>query len=473
MEIDKPNLWLLWASLLGIAVLLIFAQANAPSLDIDGVHYAAVSEEMARTGRLLYPFDPVVNGPYYWHFPMSLWPNALMMALFGVSPLTAKLYSMLMTLAAVAGLFLIGRKLSTPWAGWCAGIAFLLTNHVLKIARQCRVDLPVTAFVIWAFFGFILAQKRSRKWYLLYGAACLGAIMTKEVVGLVPLVVGVAYLLLQRKWKELFHPAFLAAWALAILPVVGWICLEQKLYGDTLFHQYRAQNYELLMYAKHLAKPWWYYGWAIWHKYWYLLPLALAGGWIAWGRIRRKEEPLWWVVLLWAAAFPIGFSLASNKIHYYILPSYAATALLVGLAGERWIQGIWRERLIKGLVLLAVAVTAAITFLPIRVHKPRYADNIALVPRLDPILRAAPAGEFIVVNSDVASLLFYSGEVTRVTSAHHWPSFQDKLGETPTVRRYCLIGFSDWALLDPKVREKWTILLNDGKRYMIRQEPGV
>ena len=143
----------LLASLLGIGFFLVFVQANHPSLDSDGIHYAAVAEEIARSGRWLLPFDPVVNTPHYWHFPMCLWPNALLFQWLGTSPAVAKLYSMGMTLVALAGLFFLGKTLSSPWTGWFAGMAFLLTNHVLRIARQCRPDLPLIAFLVLAFLG--------------------------------------------------------------------------------------------------------------------------------------------------------------------------------------------------------------------------------------------------------------------------------------------------------------------------------
>jgi len=458
----------LLAVLLGVGFLLLFAQANRPSLDTDGVHYAAVAKEMARSGRFLAPFDPIVNGTYYFHFGFSLWPTALVFQLLGVCPATAKLYSMGMTLAALGGLFLLGRMLVSPWAGWCAGVSFLATNHVLRIARQCRVDLPLIGFLVWAYVGLLMAQKGSRAWYLLAGVASLGAIMTKEVVGLIPFATLAAYLVLRRQWRELVHPALWAGVAIAVGPVLGWIFLERALYQTSVWDAYLGQTLLYHLQSYPVGAPWYYYGEVIVTKNGYLLPLALTGAWMAWNRIRRREEPRWLLIFLWALALPIGFSLGRNKAHYYILPMYGAVALLIGLACDRLIRQPWRERVVKTTAALAVLGAVGLACFPIPARRVRYAANIRMAPQIDAVLERAP-GEVIVVRQDVASLLFYADQVRRVTSAHH-DGFADLLSKPPEGRRYCLIGKKDWGLVDPEARLRWALVLDDGERIFVRQD---
>lgn len=461
--------WALLLSLLGIGFVLVFAQAGTPSLDADGIHYAAVAKEMAHSNRWLLPFDPVMNGPHYWHFPLTLWATALCFQWFGVSVVAAKLYAMTMTLAAVGGLFALGLVLAGRWAGWFAGMSFLLTDHVLRIARQCRPDLPLVAYITWAFYGLVRAQAGSKAWYLLAGMGTLGAVMTKEVVGLVPLVAGTVYLALRRQWKELGHPAFLGAWILALGPVLGWIAWESALRGDTLWHNYYAQNFSHLLSANTLGTPWYYYGWAILDKYGYLLPFAAAGGWIAFRMVRSGQEPRWILVFLWAAAFPLGFSLAQHKVHYYILPTYAATALWVGLLCERAIPPQWKRRCVLGAVGLTAAAAAALAIHPVPLHKVRYAETLSFVPMADAVIHYAQ-GEVIVSGTDAASLLFYSKVISQVTSAHAPEQFRPLLSRSAPHRRYCVISRANWALLDPGVRRAWQVIEEDDRRLFLRQE---
>lgn len=473
----------LFGVLMGVAAVALFLHANTPTLDGDSVQYAAVAKEIVRSGRWLLPFDPVYNAPYYFHFPLSVWVPAVMFKLFGVSVFTARLYSLLMAMVAVAGIFSIGRVLANSWVGWCAGLSFLLTDHVLRIARQCRVDLPLIAFLVLAFLALILAQSaeapgsasssrsqsRSKRWYLLFGLAVCGAVLTKEVVGLVPLGVAAAYLGSFRRWSDLIHPMFLVGWIIALGPVVGLTLLEKARYQTTTWAMYHGQMFLwFLKEAEHLTKPWYYYLWAIWDKYWYFLPLALIGTWGAIQKIRNREEPRWGIVLLWAVALPLGFSLAKHKVHYYILPMYAATALLIGLACDRLIRGVLRQRLVTAVVVLGIIGGITASFFPANLHKQRFAENVRLVTKLDPILAKEP-GELIVVRQDVASLLFYSRVITRVTSAHEWPYFRDLLGAPAQKRRYGLIGKKDWELLEPEIRSRWQTVIDDGNRLVVRE----
>lgn len=460
----------LFASLMAIGFFLVFLGAHAPSLDSDGVHYAAVAKTIARSGRWLLPYDPMVDGHYYFHLHGSVWPTAFIFQHFGISPFTAKLYSIGMTLAALVGIFAMGTLLAGSWAGWCAGMIFLGTNHVLRITRQCRVDLPLISYVVWAYLGLMLAQTRSKAWYLLAGLASLGAVMTKEIVGLVPLCTGAAYLVLRRKWRELFHPAFLAAWVIALGPPLWLTWMEQKRYQATLWRNYFQQNFLFLAQAKQLAQPWTYYLWAVWAKHGYLLPLILPGAWYAGREIRSGREPRWLLVFLWVLAFPIGFSLSSHKLYYYILPIYAGTALWVGLTGERWIAVRWRPRVVAGTLCLAGLAAVLLNVLPIPLYRPRFEKNVQIAPSIDAILRQSP-GEVIVVRQDVASLLFYCQAADRITTAHHEHVIREKFKTTADHRRYCLIGYADWALLKPEIRARWKMLLDDGERYFLVENP--
>lgn len=456
----------LFFSLLAIGFFLVFVQASAPSLDSDGIHYGAVAKEIARSGRWLLPFDPVNNTPYYWHLHGSLWPTAVVFRWFGVSVLTAKLYSMAMTLVALAGIFVLGRMLISPWGGWCAGIAFLSTNHVLRIARQCRVDLPLVGYIVWAYVGILRAQTGSRGWYLLAGAASLGAVMTKEIVGLVPLATAAAYLLLHRKWRHLFSPFFWAAWAIALVPPIVITLMEQKIYQVTLWNSYYQQNFLFFLeQGEHLRQPWYYYLWAIGDKYGYMLPLALPGAWFAWRELRSGREPRWMLLFLWVVAFPLGFSRALHKVHYYILPIYAATALWVGLAFERWIPQRMRPRIVATVLALATIAGGGLTFLPVSIHKARYRNNVEIAPKLSALLKEAP-GDLILFHEDVASLLFYS-DVARVNPAHNDTQFWEELGRTVDYRRYMLISHVNWKRLDPAIRNRWFQLFDDGGRYLL------
>ncbi len=162
---NKPRPGILWASLLGIAFFMVFIQATAPSLDSDGIHYGAAAKEMARTGRVLLPYDPTLAAPYYWHFPLSVLPTAILLRLFGVSPFVAKLYSMTMTLVAVAALFILGQILSGPWAGWCVVVAMLAREQwLVRSGDLSHIDQAF--FTLNSLIGLVFFTGHVLEWWL-------------------------------------------------------------------------------------------------------------------------------------------------------------------------------------------------------------------------------------------------------------------------------------------------------------------
>jgi 4-amino-4-deoxy-L-arabinose transferase-like glycosyltransferase len=462
----RPSLLL--ASLLGITFFVTFVQAHAPSLDVDGIHYAAVAKEIALTGRWLLPLDPVNGGPYYWHFPMSVWPTALLFQWFGINVLTAKLFAMSTLLVVAWGLFAWGRELVSPWAGWCAGMAFVFTDHVLRIARQCRPDIPLIACIVWACLALQYAQSRSRWWYLLYGAATCMAIMIKDVVGLSLFAMALGYLLLAGRWRELFHPLFLAGLVVAIAPVVGWIALENAIYNASLADHFYRLNLRHLASSPSFTMPGYYYLWAIWDKYWHWLPLALAGAMYAWGAVRRGARG-WILIFIWAIIFPVAFSLTKKKIHYYILPTYAATAIFVGMACDRWVRGVWRMRVVGTLTVLATVASLVLVIAPVPVHRARYAKNVAMAPQIDGLLQRRP-GEVLITGEDRASLIFYSREIRSLT-LYRLSAYLHMLDKEPPAQgqRYYLLSHDAWDQMDPTLQARWDMVLNDGTRYFLRE----
>jgi 4-amino-4-deoxy-L-arabinose transferase-like glycosyltransferase len=110
---------------------------------------------------------------------------------------------MLSSVVLVGVIFYLGRLLKNHWVGFFAGLSFLLTNHIVRLSRQCRMDLPVSLFITLAVLSFILAQRRSRLYYLLFGLSTCLAIFSKDVAGLAPLVIVFIYLAISWQWKKI------------------------------------------------------------------------------------------------------------------------------------------------------------------------------------------------------------------------------------------------------------------------------
>jgi 4-amino-4-deoxy-L-arabinose transferase-like glycosyltransferase len=84
------------------------------------------------------------------------------------------------------------------------------------------LDIPVTAFVSIALGAFYMAQQEPGKgWNILYGTAVALAILTKGVVGLIPVIVSGVFLT-ATSWRLLFDRRYLLGTGIAFMLGAPW-----------------------------------------------------------------------------------------------------------------------------------------------------------------------------------------------------------------------------------------------------------
>lgn len=408
----KNNHAFLLAYIICMALMMIFAFSwNTATLDGDSYMYAATARHVAATGQWLNIYDPSYDGQFYYHFPLVIWLTALLFKFFGTGLFTAKLFSMLSALFAAILIFYFGRRLKNDWVGFFAGWSFLLTNHIARLSRQCRMDLPVTFFIALAMFAFYLAQKGRRGYYILFGLAGCLAIFSKDIVGTAPLVIAVLYLAARFRFKEIFHPLFVAGCIISLAPVLGWIFLEHKLYGSTLFDKWYVWNFKHVAFSPSFADrfdvPWYYYIRALLDKYWYFLPFALHGGYLAAKEEFKGGNRGWLIPVIWAAFFPFAFSFGAQKLHYFILPMYPASALLAGLSLNRILSEGAKFKFAKAVKYIIITMTLLMLCLPLKLYKPRFEEVFKMAPAINAALKQAGDHELMVCKVDRASAFFY------------------------------------------------------------------
>jgi 4-amino-4-deoxy-L-arabinose transferase-like glycosyltransferase len=424
-------------------------------LDSDSCNYAVVAKEALLTHKWLNLYDPIYGGPFYYHYPLCIWVTKILFAVLGISTFSAKLFSMLCGLGLVAVIFYLGRILKNDWVGFFGAISFLLTNHIIRLARQCRMDIPVTLFISLAILSFILAQRRSRSYYLLFGLFTCLAIFTKDVFGLAPLAIVGIYLVLRLRFKELFHPLFILGLLAAVLPVKLWTFLDKGM----LAGNYYSANF-LHLWKHILVKvPWYYYIWVLLTKYFYFLPLALYGGYLAVGEARRTRKPEAYLLIIWAIIFPLAFSFGRQKLHYFILPIYPAAGLLAGWALESLFKESLKYKIAATLKYIAIFSSIIMLSLPINIRSRRFAETARLGPVFDEVLKQAPESDFLVYNQDTSAVIFYSQRLTRVRYFSDKKALENELSSPGRKVKFCYLPEAEFVGLSPAVKSNCRIIV--------------
>jgi 4-amino-4-deoxy-L-arabinose transferase-like glycosyltransferase len=442
--------------LLGMAAVLIFVYSWVPGgLDVDSCNYGAVAKEILRTNKWLGLYDPVYQGVFYYHFPLCIWITAFFFKLFGVSSFSAALFSMLSSFTLVAAIFYFGKILKNSWVGFLGGVGFLLTNHIVRLSRQCRMDLPLSLFITLAILSFVLSQRRSRFYYLAFGLFTSLAIFAKDISGLMPLVIVFIYLIILRRWKEFLHPLFIAGIVISLGPVWGWIWIDHK----TLFLPWLNWNFLHLLNSPAFKVPWYYYIWAIATKYFYFLPFAVYGGYLAVKEAHNSKKYEFYLLIIWALVFPFAFSFGRQKLHYFILPMYPAASLLLGMAFDKIFKEQVKIRIARTIKYILVVSIIFMFCVPLHIKNKRFEETVHMAPEIDRVLRQLPGYEFLVYRQDVAAILFYSQELSRVKYVQDKKTLGDSLGAPCRIPRLCFIKQQDFGALDTSIRAKFRTIL--------------
>jgi 4-amino-4-deoxy-L-arabinose transferase-like glycosyltransferase len=171
--------------LLVAGALLFTANARALSLPaLDDCFYARKAVEMERSGAF---FTVTWAGaPAFQNPPLQIWLIGRSFALFGESDLAARLPSILMALGILAGVYRIGRLTIGPTAGVGAAALLLLCPTFVNHARRSMLDLPLAFWTVAAVLVLVEGTRRPRA-HALFAVPLAAAILTKSVLGLLPL----------------------------------------------------------------------------------------------------------------------------------------------------------------------------------------------------------------------------------------------------------------------------------------------
>jgi len=320
---------LLW---LAVVVATLFTR---PLWPVDETRYASVAWEMWLRGDFLVPY---LNGEPYSHKPPLLfWLIHLGWAVFGVNDWWPRLVP---ALFALANLFLCARLARRLWPGdrdigplaallLFGGLLWLIFTGLLMF------DMLMVFATLLGMAGLLRAW-RERDWrgWLVVGAAIGMGVLAKGPVILLhilPVALLAPWWITEQRperWRHWYAGIGLAmvigaaialAWAIPAALVGG------PAYGDAIFWGQTAGRVAA-SFAHRL--PWWWYlpllplllfPWLLWPPVWRALMRMRAYGRNAGVRF----------CLAWSVPVFIGFSLISGKQPQYLLPLFAAFALLV------------------------------------------------------------------------------------------------------------------------------------------------
>lgn len=350
-----------WA-LAAIAVFVLSFQLGARELSSpDETRYAAIGRSMLETGDWL---TPVHNFKFkHWHKPpLTYWCMAASFRAFGYNDWAARVPSAVAALAVVMGVYVIGRTLHGPRAGFLAGLVLLASPLFFALARLANTDMLLCAFIAWTWVGFVrslFTEKRQTLWFLLGTVfAGLGFMTKGPVVLLSTLAPMLLYALVTNQWKRIGWWRPLLAVGVFLVVALPWyvvVCIKNP---GLLRYLVEYQTFHRITTDIHQrTEPFWFFFWFVPLGFlpWAVLPLfGIVASFRRGERSAERHRAL--VPVSWLVVVFVFISLSTSKLITYCLPLFPALALIVG----RYVARAFTAETSRRSVAFAMACNAAV-----------------------------------------------------------------------------------------------------------------
>ena len=323
--------------------------------NFDDAYYAQKAKEMLETQSFW-----LINHagePDWANPPLPIWATAIIFSLFGVSSYAAIFPSAMFA----TGIVLMTYRLSLllykdTWIAFASAFVLLFPGYFIDSSRRAMVDIPLAFFVVLAIYAVIKA-KDIKPWYLVFGFATAGAILTKSVLGLFPLVITSAYFIFSRQWKEIINPWFLSGSLIALIVGFSWHFITWQHYGQDFIDIHfgllilnrgftnTENSFYFLGYVKDFLR-----------NYWPWLPFTLIGLTKFGKRGFLEKDKISLLLFLWPAIAFLVMSTSKNQTIRYLFMIFPALAIITAKTISEWLDSDRRKQAL-GIMTGVIALT--------------------------------------------------------------------------------------------------------------------
>jgi len=341
----------------------------------DEPRYAQVAREMVDRGDWILMH---VNGNTYVDKPpLFFWLIAFSSFLWqGFTSFSARFPSGLLSTLTVLLTFFLGKKLYGSRTGFLSALVLATSFEFAYLSTRANIDATLAFFTTASLFIFLhwyqhskveggeTRDKRSLSIYGFYIGMAFATLAKGPVGFLLPLLVSLIYLLVQKDWKAMKRMRLLTGMVLCFVIVLSWY-IPAVLKGGQEFINETLLHHTIDRFAKGSShiRPIYYYlaNFPVDFLPWFLfLPGAMV-----YGLSKRKEGTSkgFLFLFVWFVAIFLLFSVSKGKRAIYLLPLYPAASLMVGRFWDHYLLGSGRYSIREIWITLPVYLFILIFFL--------------------------------------------------------------------------------------------------------------
>lgn len=251
----------------GYGFLLFYKLGSHPIVDWDEGIYAQVARQSFENHTIadLYYYGTISpqnpTGLWFEKPPLMIWLIEFSYLIFGVTEFAARFWSAFFALGIVIlSYYFAVRLFKSRVVGLMTLATFYLAHFFITQSWYLKFDIPVTFFILLSFFSFERARN-NKKFFLLFWTAVGLGVLTKSVIGLLPLPIIAIYALIRMDSGFLKERYFYYGALLCLAIILPWHLIETFRYGTNFWKTYFGYHI-LERYAKPLeahSGSFWYY----------------------------------------------------------------------------------------------------------------------------------------------------------------------------------------------------------------------
>lgn len=229
--------WIGLTLLFGLLVWMFFYKLGVhPFIDWDESLYAQIAKESLLNHGLM----NFTSWGHLWFEkpPIIIWLVALGFKIFGINELGGRFFVAVFSFLTAVVIYLLAKELfKSKIAGWLSVGVLLICHNFFWYAFILNFDIPVGLFIALSIYAFIKAQASPKYFYLFWASLALG-VMTKSVIGLLPLPILLIYALISRNFKFLRQKSFYWGIIVFLLIAAPWHIWETVKNGRVFWDNY-------------------------------------------------------------------------------------------------------------------------------------------------------------------------------------------------------------------------------------------
>ena len=346
-----------------LALVVIFTKLEGNGLATwDDCFYAQKAKEINETGSwmtLHYAGEPAFENP-----PFFIWLIALSYKIWGINEYAAIFPSALFGLLSIVLIYFFTKYIFDSWTAFFSSFVLTTTFYFTKYARHAMIDVTLSFFVTLALFALVLALRRDKRYFILWGLAISVCVLLKSILGFFPALITVVYLLASGQWKIIFNKWFLFGSGIVLTLGCSWYIHQYITFGNLFINVHF--KWLILQRGFNLpAEPWYAhlsYLKDLFFMYWPWVPV-LVWGLYQFIRLTLKKDHNALLLLLWIFIIVIVMSLTQSRMFWYIMPIFPAAAIICGYVLNGWLTD-----------------TGKINFTPVRLSSIRERDIRTIAP---------------------------------------------------------------------------------------------